>query len=249
MKKKLFKSWHSIVAAVVIVAAAIALIVGIVRFVLTIVEVRDTTDTTPEEAYVIIRDVLEGTFDQTDSYFLINYVKPGEYRDHIWVSGSRTLVERSYRIPERDAVEYYENGKIALHDLETGEKTIRDGEYRYTAEELRKERNLILERIYSLMESDIDRTVSRREETFEGHYLLRTVTIDFDRQQMDEAGFFDWENTVVFDTYYYTGWEVGITERGTGTEIWLGLPEKGEYKGDFVVPQMPESYDDYTVIE
>ena len=66
---------------------------------------------------------------------------------------------------------------------------------------------------------------------------------------MDEAGFFDWENTVVFDTYYYTGWEVGITERGTGTEIWLGLPEKGEYEGDFVVPQMPESYDDYTVIE
>ena len=207
-----------------------------------------------QELYDIAMPILEETLSQDDTEFVINYLYPERYRDLIKVNGDTLIVERMFDV---DAIwedsetkyEYYFDGKIARNDLTTGEKTIRQGEFDLDVQEIRTERKALLQKAYELILSDVERTMVPDQYAFEFSIHCQTLTMTFDREQMDAAGYADLGEEVVFSRYYSLCWKLEVSDIQTGRKIHILLPHNGEYDGAFVLPTLPETFSDYTVIE
>ena len=251
MKKKLFKSWHDVVAAVVIAAAVIAMVVGIVS---TIVEIKDVSVTTPEEVYEEVLEALEDSAVWNDREFPITYISENEYRDTIYISKESVTAVRAYGVDglgyyQSFYLVYYVDGKIYEDNQEANTKTVTLGEYERSAQHLREDRMRLLEKVQELLLSGVARTFELDEYVFEHTLHSRTLTVVFDRQQMDDMGYTDVGEEVKFTRHYSPCWQVGIKDLNSGNVIYIPLPHEGKYSGDKMFPEIPDSFQGYTVIE
>lgn len=241
MKKKLSKSWRR----VVIIAVIILVIWAILSVFIS----------TPGELYRDACRSLKKTLEMNETEFPITYCYPDEnIVDMILVTGDSVQVERIFDVPNKGfypetRYDYYMDGKIVHYDSITKEKTVRDGEYERTAQQIREERNNILERVYALLQSDVSRERELFTYKFEGVVHNRLLKLTFDRAEMDAAGFSEFEETMYLQKFYSPCWEVGVAYRDSGIHVDVPVPNKGKYSGDKMFPEIPDSFQGYTVIE
>lgn len=240
MKKKLPKSWRCVVIITVII-----LVVWAMLSVLII---------TPGERYRDARRSLRKTLEMSENEFPITYCYPAEnIVDIILVTGDSVQVERIFDVPDRGVYpetryDYYMDGKIAHYDSDTKERTVRDGEYEKAAEDIRKERKDLLQSVDALLRSNVSRQRELHTYKFEGMLFSQTLTFVFDREEMDTAGFTEFEETMYLQKFYSPCWEVCVTMRDSGTRIYIPLVDDGEYSGWQVFPDMPETSVSYTTV-